>query len=448
MTLAKKPMQVLLIDDDAPLLSALSQSFELAELDVQTSMDPVASLNEINRDFSGIIISDIRMPKLDGISLFRQIKEIDPEIPVIIMTGHSDVPMVLSSLREGVFDFFAKPIDTDELLASARRALESRRLVLENRHLKQLAQSQFAEESLIGETPSIVLARNIIREVAQTNIDVLLIGEFGTGKEHAAKVIHNLSDHNTGKFVSVNCGAVPSELINGELFGYSLGADPYSRKERPGRLEQAHQGTLYMSEIESVPSDVQGRLLVAIESQEVQRVGTQRQRAINTRLIAATQANVAPGATERSIRPELWFRINTVRIYLPPLRERRDDIPLLFAHYLSKAASNLSKKVPRIGAGVRNRLLDYDWPGNDRELEKFAESVVIGMASNISVNGDDTMKLPDRVERFEANTIRATLEQTNGDVRQSVDLLGIPRKTFYDKVTRHKIDLNAYRVKK
>jgi len=364
------------------------------------------------------------------------------------MTGHGDVPMVLSSLREGVFDFFAKPIDTEQLVASARRAMSARRLVLENRYLKALAQDISSTPFLIGETPAIVRARETIEQVAATDLDVLIVGEYGTGKRDAGEVIHKKAQTSSGKFVHVNFGALPENALDGALFGYALGADPHSRKERAGYLEQAHAGTLFLDEIELIPMNTQGQLLASLEMQSVTRIGSNRSHSVKHRVIAATQIDLDQAVNERRFRRDLLMRLNTVTISLPPLRERRADIPIIFAQFLSEAAERQQRKLPKISVAARKRLLDYDWPGNLRELSNFAASLVSGVTPALSTPTEDAMTLPDRVERFEGNAIRAVLEQTQGDVRTSVELLGIPRKTFYDKITRHEIDLKSYRKAK
>lgn len=436
---------VLIIDDDKTLLDAVGQSFELADIDVKTENDPEAALSAISDQYPGVIVTDVRMPKLDGISLFRKVAEIDSELPVILMSGHGDAPMVLSTLREGVFDFFMKPIDMEIMQASVRRALEARKLVLENRQLRNLAEVYAGDTKLIGDTPEIVQVRNMISEISGTDLDVLVTGEFGTGKEQVARTIHDLSERKNGPFVTVACGSIPEDLINGELYGYALGADPYSRKEKAGRIEDANRGTLHLSEIERLPLDVQGRLLKTIENGVTSRVGSDREIPISIRLVITTQIDLEELVKVRQFRDDLFHRIKPVAMTLPTLRQRRSDIPILFAKYLADAARLGRKKVPRLTKAMRSRLIDYDWPGNQRELKQYAEAIVSGVLRKNDSSASGTLSLPERVERFEANAIREALEQTKGDVRGSLELLQIPRKTFYDKVSRHRIDLKSYR---
>lgn len=287
--------------------------------------------------------------------------------------------------------------------------------------------------------------RDTIRQVAQTNVDLLIEGETGTGKDVVATLLHRLSGRSVRKFVTVNCAALPENLTEMELFGSAYEPQTQIKRERPGRIEASHRGTLFLDEIECLPLTVQGQLLPVVEERRVTLVGATKPKEFDLRIIAASKANLPELADRNEFRADLLYRLNTVRLRIPPLRDRKEDIPLLFSHFLSQASERFAKKIPKISATARRRLFDYDWPGNVRELKNFADSLILGIDNAGEKNLTMNLTLPERVERFEINTICSALEQTNGDVRTTLETLGIPRKTFYDKVSRHQIDINKYR---
>ena len=438
-------IRVYVVDDDEVLLKAISQIYELDDVEVVSVSDPVTLAQEINRDFPGVVVTDVRMPKMDGFQLFETIRSADPEIPVIFITGHADVPMVLETLRKGAFDFFSKPIDSEYLLSSTRRAIETRRLVLENRTLKALSQQAMEGTDLIGETPAMQRLRETIRQVAPTSVDVLIEGETGTGKEVVAALLHKWSRRSVRKFINVNCAALPSTVAEAELFGTVYDPRSLSRREKIGKIESSDRGTLFLDEIESLPLSLQAQLLPVAEERQVTMIGGEKPKDLDLRIVASSKIDLAEAVERQEFRDDLFYRLNTVRLHLPSLRDRKEDIPLLFAHFMSEAAERFSKKIPKVNASARRRLIDYDWPGNVRELKNFADSLVLGIDNSNGKSLTMGLTLPERVERFESNTICSALEIAKGDVRATVEILGIPRKTFYDKITRHEIDLKKYR---
>jgi len=438
-------MHVLLIDDDDGLRGALAQAFELAGLDVIAESHPVAALARIDPGFAGIVVSDVRMPGMDGTELFRRILAIDADIPVILITGHGDVAMAVAALKDGAHDFITKPFAADHLIASARRALATRRLVLDNRALRAVAEQAASGDPLIGETPVMIRLRDTIAQIAQAEVDVLIEGETGTGKELVATLLHRGSARRARPFVAVNCAALPEGIAVGELFGNVYGAGDAGRLARIGRIEASDRGTLFLDEIESLLPSVQGKLLRVIEEREVMAVGADAPRTLDLRIVAAAKEDLGVAVADGRFRADLLYRLDAVRLRVPPLRERRADVPLLFAHLLSQAAERFRRDLPRIDAAVQARLADHDWPGNVRELRNFAQRVVLGVDAAPADAEIPDATLPERVERFEATVLRATLEQAGGDVKRALALLGIPRKTFYDKLARHGIDIDAYR---
>lgn len=443
-----KDMHVLLVDDDKDLLAALTQAFELSDMSVKPYRCAVTALKNINSGLKGIVVTDVRMPELDGLEFFRKIKAIDPEIPVIIMTGHADVPMVLSVLKEGVFSFLAKPIVTEELISTSQRALDSRALVLENRNLRDLANQTIDKNMLIGASDAITKIRDTINQIAKAEVDILIEGETGTEKETVARAIHQLSQRSRYKMVNINCAALSPETSSEDLYGIDGRHNSNFRIQRAGKIETAERGTLYLDNLCSLPNDIQGQFLNIVEKREISPIGSEATKVVDIRIIASCSPDLDKRVAAKEFRSDLYFGLSTIRLIIPPLRDRREDIPLLFAHYADRASKKFSKKMPRLKPDTRRYLYEHDWPGNNQELENFAQAIVLGINHPEDASNFVETSLPERVERFEASTIMSALRQSSGDVKTTLELLKIPRKTFYDKVSRHKIDLKKYRMKK
>jgi len=437
---------VILIDDDKDLIQALRQAFELEDITVQCFRNPTKALKIISEDFDGAIVTDVRMPEMDGLDLFKKIQTIDPEIPVIVMTGHADVPMVLSSLRDGVFDFLAKPISTEQLISSARRGCKTRSLVLENRRLKDLTQLVTQKDALIGESKPMVHLREIIAQIARADVDILIEGETGTGKQTVARMIHELSDRARFSFVDVNCASMPTDTASEDLFGRLKQEPASSLRRQKGKLEAADRGILYLNKLESAPLDLQGTLLELVEKGETKSKSYFNGKSFDVRIIASSLEDLQVYVASQKFRPDLYFKLNTFKITIPSLRDRREDIPFLFAHFLKEASEKFQKKIPKIKMDERKHLYDYDWPGNVQELKNYAQTIVLGITHPTENIGLENLSLPERVEHFEGAIIRSALKQSMGSVPKTIEILSIPRKTFYDKVKRHNIDLKRYRI--
>jgi len=429
-------LEVRFVDDDDKLREANTESLELEGLAARAFAGAEEALAEVDRDFAGIFISDIRMPRVDGLELLARVRAIDPDIPVILITGHADVPMALGALRNGAFDFLTKPFAADHLIGSVRRALDSRRLVLDNRRLREAA--IVAEDSfpLIGETPVMRQLRETIAEVARADFDVLVEGETGTGKELVALLLHRGGARRGRPFVAVNCGALPEALAESELFGTVDG-----RGARSGRIENANRGTLFLDEIDSMNLAVQVKLLRVLEERELVPIGADAPRSLDMRVIAAAKRDLGEAVAQGRFRDDLYYRLNVIRLRLPALRERRADIPLLFAHFLSLAAEKLHRAPPPLDARARAYLIEHDWPGNVRELRNFAHRFALGIPdaplTDPVIAG---LSLPQRLAQFEATVIRDAMASVGGNIAEATELLGIPRKTLYDKLARHAIN--------
>lgn len=424
------PAQILLAEDDAELSFALRDSLELAGYSVLAVADGQAALQALTPEVA-VVVTDLRMPRLGGLQLMAALHEQDPELPVILMTGHGDIPMAVKALHDGAFDFLAKPFATDHLLASVARALDTRRLVQENRRLSALAEG--AEAPLfIGETAVMQRLQQTIAQIAPIDVDVLLEGETGTGKSRCARHLHARSARRRRPFVSVDCAALPAPLANEILFG---------GRSRRGRIDEAHQGSLYLTEIDALPLEVQGRLLSVLESKEVQGAHGAA-RTIDIRLIAASKRDLALAVSEGRFRDDLYYRLETLRLRLPPLRERRADVALLYAVSVKQVAARMGVSVPVITPEIAAHLACHDWPGNVQELENYATRVILGIAGAETVDG---LSLSEQLDRFELSVLKSALSRMQGDVTATAALLGLPRRSLYARLQRHGIVAGRFR---
>jgi two-component system C4-dicarboxylate transport response regulator DctD len=436
------PLPVAFVDDEPDLRAANEQSLLLAGYRPLLFDRAEAALAAIDAGFEGVVVTDLRMPGLSGLDLFRRLRARDADLPVILVTGHGDVATAVDALHEGVYDFIAKPYPAARLMDAVRRAGEKRRLILENRRLRALAaQGSEADAPLIGDSPAMQRLRRTLRQIADADVDVLVEGETGSGKEVVASALHGWSRRASHPFVALNCGALPETVIESELFGHESGAFTGAAKRRVGRIEHSGGGTLFLDEIESMPLALQVKLLRVLETREVEPLGTNERRPVDLRVVAAAKVDLGAAEARAYFREDLFYRLNVVTVQIPPLRERRDDVPLLFATFLERAAKRFRREPPPLSPSVARHLREHDWPGNVRELVHFAERVALGIEDLAETPdaGRAGWTLPERVDAFEADAIRAALEESNGDVKRTIDALGIPRKTFYDKLQRHGI---------
>ena len=451
---------VAFVDDDDDLRAANAESLELAGFAPLPFASAAEALAVLTADFPGVVVSDIRMPRMDGLEFFHRLRALDPDLPMLLITGHGDIAMAVEAMRDGVYDFIAKPFPAERLISAVTRAMDRRRLVLDNRRLRAaLATSRDEpDDLLIGATPAIDRLRRTVRHVADADVDVLVEGETGSGKEVVATALHRWSGRRARAFVAVNCGALPETVIESELFGHEAGAFTGAQKKRIGRIEHSDGGTLFLDELESMPAALQVRLLRVLETRTVSPLGTNQIRPVDLRVVAATKTDLGDPAARGDFREDLFYRLNVVTIRIPPLRERREDVPLLFAHFLGRAARRFRREPPELTEDARRFLARHDWPGNVRELVHFAERYALGLAPEIlegdgevgavgapDGEADAGLPLPRRMELHEARLIRDALSAHAGDVRATVEALGLPRKTFYDKLARHGIEPGSYR---
>jgi len=436
---------IFFVDDDAALREANVQTLDLAGLAVEAFPDAQSVLPRIETGFSGIVITDIRMPRMDGLELRAAIHAIDPDIPVILITGHADVAMAVRALHDGAFDFLAKPFAADHLVGIARRALAHRALILDNRRLTAAAAA--IDSPLIGESPAMMRLRETITQLAQADIDVLIEGETGTGKELVAHMLHRQSRRSAASLVAVNCAALPQELAEAELFGSNLADRATGKLGQAGRIRSAHRGTLFLDEIDTMHPAVQAKLLRVIEEREVQPIGASAPEPVDLRVVAATKTDLMDAVRGGDFREDLYYRLHVVKLRIPPLRERRSDIPQTFAFFLDEAAAKMGMAGFQIDDGIRRHLVEHDWPGNVRELKNFAYSVVLDLPSDPGLSAMPAdAPLAERVRRFEATIIHDTMAQTRGNIAETMARLGLPRKTLYDKMQKLGIDPKSFRA--
>ncbi|WP_433909724.1 sigma-54-dependent transcriptional regulator [Sphingomonas yabuuchiae] len=427
-------MKVLLIDDDDDLRDAIADTFAIAGIAVEPHADARIALDQIGADYEGVVVTDIRMPGMDGHAVFDAVHAGDPELPVLLMTGHGDIAMAVAAMGRGAFDFIAKPFATNHLVASVRRALETRRLVLENRRLRAALPAAEEDFPLLGTTPAMSALRDAVRQLAQVEVDVLIEGETGTGKELVARMLHRWSKRRGREFVAIDCAALPDQLADEALFGGRM---------QGGRIDDANRGTLFLDEIDSMSSAVQGKLLRVIEERELPPIGGGSPRSVDLRIFAAAKGDLSQAVADGRFREDLLYRLETVRVRIPPLRERRADVPLLFSYFLQDAAERFHRPVPPLTATVEARLMSDPWRGNVRALRNFAVQTVLALPDT---GGDDAgLPLADRVARFEAAVISEALQKAAGDVAMAADALGMSKRSLYDRLQRYGLDASEHR---
>lgn len=431
---------VILIEDDKDMRLACEQSLLLEGI-TSHCIDAVEKMPVFDAVlFNGVIVTDIRLPGADGISLLNKISKVDPELPVILITGHGDIETAVNTMRMGAYDFLQKPFTSERLVTIVRRALEKRRLAMEVRHLKRLlATSSGLENQIIGASKEIIKLRRMVQEVAPAPVNVLIEGETGTGKELIARCLHDLS-RRKGPFVALNCGGLPETLFESEIFGHEAGAFSGASKLRVGKIEYANKGTLFLDEIESMPMAMQVKLLRVLQEHTVERLGSNRSIPSDFRVISATKSDLSKLASEGKFRSDLIFRLNVVCLPLPPLRARREDIPVLFSHFVSQEAMRLDREAPDIPDNLISELIRYDWPGNVRELRNYAERCVLGFPLDLSSSHHEvTRSLHSSVEIYERSLITDALRRCGGNISRASDVLGIAKTTLADKIRKYQI---------
>jgi two-component system C4-dicarboxylate transport response regulator DctD len=446
------PVTVLLVEDDSDVLLSTKQALELAGFAVEPFASAEAAVDKILPDVPAIVVCDVRLPGMDGLALLSHAKSVDDELAVILVTGHGDIAMAVNAMRQGAYDFIEKPCAPQRLIDIVGRAAEKRRLILQVRALRQqLAHQRPGLESMIlGHSPAIRRVRERILQLAGPPANVLIQGETGTGKELVARTLHQHSGRSQRPFVGVNCGGLPDHLFEGEMFGYEPGAFTEAVRRRIGKIEHAHGGTLFLDEIESMAPAMQVKLLRVLQEHKLERLGSNDIVDVDLRVVAASKPNLLELVEQGQFRRDLLYRLNVAVIDLPPLRERTEDIPLLFEHFVLDAARRHKRSAPVLSGSQLDELLRHDWPGNVRELRNVAYRFVLGLLDDsIGVLGSraaPSASLHEQIDRFEQVLIENALAEFRGNAEAASHCLGIPKRTLYEKIRKLGLSIDAFRA--
>ena len=439
---------LLIVDDDPSNLESLARIFRRERVEVMTATDGKEALALLRKLRVSVVLTDLMMPSMNGLDLLRAAKTVSPETEFILMTAFGTVETAVEAMKEGAWDFVTKPFKRIQIVKAVKRALDRQTLVMENQALRAELEGSRRDRSIIGNSISIRQTLDLVSQVAPSSATVLLTGESGTGKELVARAIHRGSQREKRPFIAVNCAALPETLLEAELFGHEKGAFTGATSQRQGRFELADQGTLFLDEIGETTPQLQVKLLRALQEGEFERVGGSRAVKVDVRIVAATNADLKEAVASGRFREDLFYRLNVIHVGLPPLRDRKDDIPLLANHFLRNYAEKNSKEIGGITKAAIDRMMTWDWPGNVRELENAIERAVV------LCRGDaiDVDELPPHIRQGESETkvlnvpigtpladieemvIRETLAATKGDKRLAAQLLGIATRTIYRKI--------------
>ncbi len=456
-----KKKRILLVDDDSSLRRVLEYHLREAGYSILTASDGRAAFDLFTENDIDLVITDIMMPEINGVELLRRIKAMSPETAVIVITAYGSIENAVQAMKLGAFDYITKPFERQALLATVEKALEMSELLQENRYLKQFIQDHFTLEHIVGTSRKMRYVFEVVKKVAATDAPVLLLGESGTGKELIAKAIHQNSSRRDRPFVAINCAAIPEGLLESELFGHKKGAFTGAHADQKGKIEIADGGTAFFDEIAELPLALQAKLLRLLENGEYARVGESSPRRADIRVIAATNRDIEKLVEDEAFREDLYYRINVVPIILPPLRERREDIPLLADYFLQELAQKYNRPNLRFDKDVFHIFNHYSWPGNVRELKNVIERMVI-LSSHDTLTaehipehikrppahaGNVLIQLPEEgidLEEVEKDIIRRALEKNQWNQTKTARYLNITRNTLIYRM--QKFDLRKENV--
>ncbi len=440
---------ILVIDDDAFMRDACRQSLAKHGHSVTLTKSGREGLSLLKKWSFDLILLDLRMPGEDGLSFLAKIKELDPEAIVVMITGYGSIKTAVQAIKLGAFDFIAKPFTPEELLNLVGRVMRHRCLTIENLYLRQTLKQETRHSEIISTSPAMEKVKEMVAMVAPTDSTVLIEGESGTGKGLVAHTIHEMNRRHGHPFISVDCGSLVSTLFESELFGHVKGAFTGADTTQYGKFEMAHGGTLFFDEISNIGLEIQAKLLKAVEEKCISKVGDHKVVKVDVRLISATNRDLQKAIAERLFREDLFFRLNVISIHLPPLRERKEDIPLMVDHFLDRFIRRQGKPIDGFSPNAMKALTEYSWPGNVRELENTVERLVVFardktittqdlVYSNTVLSGVLTRE-PLRLEEMERLHIMKVLQRTEGNKSHAARLLGIDRKTLRIKMKKYQI---------
>jgi DNA-binding NtrC family response regulator len=441
---------VLVVDDEKNIREGLREALALDGYEVALASDGEEALRAFDSTEVDLVISDLKMPRVSGEDLLKRVASLYPTVPVIILTGHGTIESAVQAMREGAYDFLTKPVNLDHLSLLVKRALGNRELVLQNRALQEELEKKNQFESIIGKSREMKHVFDMVRQVAPARTSVLITGESGVGKEMIAEALHYNSPRRDKPLIKLHCAALTETLLESELFGHEKGAFTGAVARKRGRFELAHSGTLFLDEIGEINQNVQIKLLRVLEEKKFERVGGEETIEVDVRLIAATNKDLAQAIAQGVFREDLYYRLNVVNIFIPPLRERKEDIPLLIAAFLAVFAEENGKKIDGIDPKARLALFDYAWPGNVRQLRNSIESAVVlckgsvitleDLPENIrGESSEETIRVPvgASLMEIEKTAIRATLSREGGNKSRTAEVLGIGRKTLHRKLQEY-----------
>ena len=446
----KKKAKILVVDDEAIIRESLRDWLSDVGYQVLTAEDGFQALKIIEKEKPGIAIVDLVMPGMDGIELLKRAKEISPSIEVIIITAYGSIPTAITAMKEGAYDYIEKPFCPEKVELLIDRLVEHQGLIEENISLHQKLEGRYRFENIIAKSPKMQQVIEVIKVVAKSNATMLITGESGTGKELVARAIHSQGYRKDKPFIAVSCAALPESLLESELFGHEKGAFTGAYAQRRGKFEIANRGTLFLDEIGEMSANIQVHLLRVLEEKEFTRVGGNELIKVDVRVISATNKDMKKAVASGQFREDLYYRLNVVTIELPPLRERKEDVPLLAQHFLKKSAVENQKEITGFSPEATDFLLKYDWPGNVRELENAIERAVI-LAKNSYI---DAVDMPQEnlllahsapagksLEEVERGHILNILKESGGNYSKAARILGISRITLYNKAKAYGLDV-------
>lgn len=447
--------RLLILDDEQRMVDILAMVLRREGYEVRPFVDAKAALAALRSEPFDLLITDLKMPEMDGLTVLEQSKKIETELPVILITAHASVATAIAAMREGAFDYVEKPFDNDELKNLVRRALDVNRLARENRYLRAELKQRYTLDALVAESPAMHEVLDLVRRAARSRSTVLITGESGTGKEMIARAVHYHSDRVGQPFIAVNCKSFAEGVLESELFGHEKGAFTGADRNKSGLFERADGGTVFLDEIGEVNADFQGKLLRVLQERTFQRVGGVNERTVDVRVVAATNRDLRAEVAAGRFREDLYFRLAVIPVHLPPLRERREDVLPLARHFLAKWNSELSHQLSGWTPDVEAYLLKHNWPGNVRELENTIErGVVLARGEQVTVSDllidaelDSSASTAESVsgdlqsflDQAAAERIRSVLQEVHGARLEAARRLGIDRTTLYRLMRKYKI---------
>jgi len=446
----QQAIRVIFVEDEPDVRMGSTQALELAGLEVDGFASVEEARSHIRAGVAAVVLCDVKLPGMPGTQWLNEIRTIDPDLPVILVTGHGDIAMAVLAMRQGAYDFIEKPFPSEHLVAVVRRAAEKRYLTLQVQALRERIENAHGIQAMmLGRSAQMQHVRETVLTLAGTSADVVIYGETGTGKDLVARCLHDHSDRRHANYVPLNCGGLSEALAESELFGHEVGSFTGASRVRIGKFEHAHGGTLFLDEIESMPMAVQIKFLRALQERSIERIGSNKAIHVDCRVIAAAKDDLKVLSDQQKFRSDLYYRIGVAFIELPPLRERREDIPLLFEHFTLLAASRHQRRAPVLDRSQLAELMGYAWPGNVRELRNVADRFVLGLLRDhltSTTSGHDMLTgLPQQVEYFERTMITEELRRHHGDVLRTATTLGLPKQTLYDKLRKLRISTDEFR---